>query len=41
MMLRTIVRDWMPAASLSFRDPDGNHLEQLARLPGGPIPDDR
>ncbi|HEY3082964.1 MAG TPA: VOC family protein [Chloroflexota bacterium] len=36
-----IVHNWIPAASLSFRDPDGNHLELSARLPGGPIPDDR
>jgi lactoylglutathione lyase len=29
----------MPAASLYFRDPDGNLLEFLSRLPDPPQPD--
>jgi lactoylglutathione lyase len=31
-----VVIAWMPAASLFFRDPDGNLLEFLAMLPGSP-----
>ncbi len=30
---------WMPAATLYFRDPDGNLLEFLAMLPDAPQPD--
>jgi len=30
---------WMPAASLYFRDPDGNLLEFLSMLPDAPRPD--
>ncbi|HEY2844202.1 MAG TPA: VOC family protein [Bryobacteraceae bacterium] len=30
---------WMPAASLYFRDPDGNLLEYLAMLPDPPRPE--
>ncbi|HEY3082967.1 MAG TPA: VOC family protein [Chloroflexota bacterium] len=33
-----IVHNWIPAACFSFRDPDGNHIEFSARLPGKPIP---
>jgi lactoylglutathione lyase len=29
----------MPAASLYFRDPDGNMLEVLSMLPGPPQPE--
>lgn len=29
---------WMPAASVFFRDPDGNLLEYLAMLDGAPAP---
>jgi len=32
-----VVIGWMPAASLYFRDPDGNLLELLAMLPDSPI----
>jgi lactoylglutathione lyase len=31
--LEPVVLAWMPAASLYFRDPDGNLLEFLARVP--------
>ena len=34
-----VVIGWMPAASLFFRDPDGNMLELLSMLPGSPQPD--
>jgi lactoylglutathione lyase len=34
-----VVIAWMPAASLYFRDPDGNMLELLAMLPESPQPD--
>ena len=34
-----VVLAWMPAASLYFRDPDGNLLELLAMLPDDPQPD--
>jgi lactoylglutathione lyase len=30
---------WMPAASLFFRDPDGNQLELLSMLPDDPRPE--
>lgn len=30
---------WMPAASLFFRDPDGNQLEFLSMLPEAPQPE--
>ena len=33
-----VVLAWMPALSLYFRDPDGNHLEFLAMLPDPPEP---
>lgn len=33
-----VVLAWMPAASLYFRDPDGNLLEFLAMLPAAPQP---
>ena len=33
-----VVLAWMPAASLYFRDPDGNLLEFLAMLPDPPRP---
>ena len=33
-----VVLAWMPAASLYFRDPDGNLLEFLAMLPDSPEP---
>ena len=31
-----VVLAWMPAASLYFRDPDGNLLELLSKLPDAP-----
>jgi lactoylglutathione lyase len=34
-----VVLAWMPAASLYFRDPDGNLLELLAMLPDSPQPE--
>ena len=34
-----VVLAWMPAASLYFRDPDGNLLELLAMLPDPPRPE--
>jgi lactoylglutathione lyase len=34
-----VVIGWMPAASLFFRDPDGNMLEFLSMLPNPPQPD--
>jgi lactoylglutathione lyase len=34
-----VVIGWMPAASLFFRDPDGNLLELLSMLPDSPQPD--
>jgi lactoylglutathione lyase len=34
-----VVFAWMPAASLYFRDPDGNQLELLAMLPDDPHPE--
>jgi lactoylglutathione lyase len=34
-----VVLAWMPAASLYFRDPDGNMLELLSMLPGPPQPE--
>jgi lactoylglutathione lyase len=34
-----VVIAWMPAASLYFRDPDGNLLELLSMLPDSPQPD--
>ena len=34
-----VVLAWMPAASLYFRDPDGNMLELLAMLPDPPQPE--
>jgi len=34
-----VVIAWMPAASLYFRDPDGNLLEYLAMLPDAPQPE--
>src|SRR5215471_10652584 len=34
-----VVIAWMPAASLYFRDPDGNLLEFLSMLPDPPQPD--
>jgi len=33
-----VVLAWMPAASIYFRDPDGNLLEMLAMLPDSPRP---
>ncbi|TAK22709.1 MAG: hypothetical protein EPO26_10635 [Chloroflexota bacterium] len=33
-----IVHNWIPAACISVRDPDGNHIEFSACLPGRPIP---
>lgn len=33
-----VVLAWMPAASLYFRDPDGNLLELLSMLPDAPQP---
>ncbi|PWT85244.1 MAG: glyoxalase [Blastocatellia bacterium] len=34
-----IVFAWMPAASVFFRDPDGNLLEYIAMLPDEPRPE--
>jgi lactoylglutathione lyase len=34
-----VVLAWMPAASLYFRDPDGNLIEFLAMLPNRPRPE--
>jgi lactoylglutathione lyase len=34
-----VVLAWMPAASLYFRDPDGNLLEFLSMLPDPPQPE--
>ena len=34
-----VVLAWMPAASLYFRDPDGNMLEFLSMLPDAPQPE--
>jgi lactoylglutathione lyase len=34
-----VVLAWMPAASIYFRDPDGNLLEFIAPLPGPPRPE--
>lgn len=34
-----VVFGWMPAASMFFRDPDGNLLEFLAMLPDAPRPE--
>jgi lactoylglutathione lyase len=34
-----VVIAWMPAASLYFRDPDGNLLEFLSMLPDSPQPE--
>jgi lactoylglutathione lyase len=34
-----VVLAWMPAASLYFRDPDGNMLEFLSMLPDSPQPE--
>jgi len=34
-----VVIGWMPAASVYFRDPDGNMLELLSVLPGEPRPE--
>ena len=34
-----VVLAWMPAASLYFRDPDGNLLELLSMLPDPPQPE--
>lgn len=34
-----VVLAWMPAASLYFRDPDGNLLELLSMLPDSPQPE--
>jgi lactoylglutathione lyase len=34
-----IVLAWMPAASVYFRDPDGNLLELLSMLPDAPEPE--
>ena len=33
-----VVLGWMPAASVYFRDPDGNLLEYLCMLPDAPQP---
>lgn len=33
-----VVLGWMPAASIYFRDPDGNMIELLAMLPDVPKP---
>jgi lactoylglutathione lyase len=30
---------WMPAVAIYFDDPDGNRLEIIARVPGGPEPE--
>lgn len=34
-----VVIGWMPAASLYFRDPDGNLIELISMLPGSPQPE--
>src|SRR4051794_21232299 len=34
-----VVLAWMPAASVYFRDPDGNLLEFISMLPESPRPD--
>jgi lactoylglutathione lyase len=34
-----VVLAWMPAASVFFRDPDGNQLEFLSMLPDDPQPE--
>lgn len=34
-----VVIGWMPAASLYFRDPDGNMLELISMLPDSPQPE--
>ncbi len=34
-----VVLAWMPAASVYFRDPDGNLIELLSMLPDVPRPD--
>jgi lactoylglutathione lyase len=34
-----VVIEWMPAASLYFRDPHGNMLEFLSMLPDSPQPE--
>jgi lactoylglutathione lyase len=34
-----VVLGWMPAASLYFRDPDGNMLEFISMLPDSPQPE--
>jgi len=34
-----VVLAWMPAASIYFRDPDGNLLEFLSMLPDAPQPE--
>lgn len=34
-----VVLAWMPAASLYFRDPDGNLLEYITMLPDSPAPE--
>jgi lactoylglutathione lyase len=34
-----VVLAWMPAATLYFRDPDGNLLEFLSMLPDAPQPE--
>ena len=34
-----VVLAWMPAASLYFRDPDGNMLEFISMLSGSPQPE--
>ena len=34
-----VVLAWMPAASLYFRDPDGNLLELVSMLPNAPQPE--
>jgi lactoylglutathione lyase len=36
--IEPIVNNWVPAAALSFEDPDGNHVELSAPLDGPPIP---
>ncbi len=38
--LEPIVHCWMPAASLYFRDPDGNSLEFISVLQDDPLPDE-
>ncbi|MFE8699512.1 VOC family protein [Cytobacillus sp. FJAT-54145] len=37
--IEPIVHSWMPAASVYFRDPDGNSLEYIALLDGPPHPE--